>query len=348
MPPPEARSHSPSSSPASAASASASRRAAAAASSRPRSTPVHRGAPRDVHAEFWRARARRRRLRRVRAGSTFFDLLTAGFPCQPFSERGEQAGLACRKGGMYLELVRVLRVCQPKAFLFENVPALATLGGGDGATAGAVLAAMRRRRARRLGARRDARRVQSCAGYRVSWRVLNARRWVAQKRRRLPSSAPQRHQRGDGRLRVARRRAAGAPAGAARRPRAARFGVGRAVRADGGAVGGGAVRGAPSRPAAARPRRRRADAHLELPHRPARLEVCGRRRRRAAALAHAARVQPAHGLSRAFVLPEPTRRARPHGRRGGGAPYRMLGNAVVPPLVRAIGERMVERCSRTR
>ena len=191
-----------------------------------------RRVPRDVHAEFWCARARRRRLRRVRAGSTALDLLTAGFPCQPFSERGEQAGLACRKGGMDLELVRILKVCQPKAFLFENVPALATLGGGDGATAGAVLAAMRGGDEGAIAGSVLATMLAAFegAGYRVSWRVLNARRWVAQKRRRLyivgfrsdTNAAASAFERLTTRCR--------APAGAARRPRAARFGVGRAVR----------------------------------------------------------------------------------------------------------------------
>ena len=48
-----------------------------------------------------------------------FDVLTAGFPCQPFSLRGQERGLACEKGQLFRELVRLLRAKLPKAFLFE-------------------------------------------------------------------------------------------------------------------------------------------------------------------------------------------------------------------------------------
>ena len=49
------------------------------------------------------------------------------------------------------------------------------------------------------------------------------------------------------------------------------------------------------------------------------------------------------GFPETFVWPEPTGERGHTGAAAEAAPYRMLGNAVVPPLVRAIGERMVER-----
>jgi len=53
------------------------------------------------------------------------DLVVGGFPCQPFSALGKQPGLDCSKSGrLFLEIVRVLRVCKPRAFLLENVPGL--------------------------------------------------------------------------------------------------------------------------------------------------------------------------------------------------------------------------------
>ena len=53
------------------------------------------------------------------------DLLTAGFPCQPFSSLSkDQPGLECAEGRLFLEIVRVLNVCQPRAFILENVPGL--------------------------------------------------------------------------------------------------------------------------------------------------------------------------------------------------------------------------------
>jgi len=57
--------------------------------------------------------------------STSLDLLVGGFPCQPFTALGQQPGLNCPKAGnLFLEIVRVLRVSKPKAFLLENVPGL--------------------------------------------------------------------------------------------------------------------------------------------------------------------------------------------------------------------------------
>ncbi|KAL7543558.1 hypothetical protein ACHAXR_012838 [Thalassiosira sp. AJA248-18] len=54
------------------------------------------------------------------------DLLVGGFPCQPFSTLGDQPGFDCEKGRghLYKQIVRALELSQPKAFLFENVPGL--------------------------------------------------------------------------------------------------------------------------------------------------------------------------------------------------------------------------------
>jgi DNA (cytosine-5)-methyltransferase 1 len=58
---------------------------------------------------------------------TLLDLLVGGFPCQPFSSLGEQPGLECPKGNLFLQIVRVLNHSQPKAFLLENVPGLLSM-----------------------------------------------------------------------------------------------------------------------------------------------------------------------------------------------------------------------------
>jgi len=53
------------------------------------------------------------------------DLLVGGFPCQPFSALGQQPGLQDPgKGQLFLEIVRCLCQLQPAAFLLENVPGL--------------------------------------------------------------------------------------------------------------------------------------------------------------------------------------------------------------------------------
>jgi len=61
------------------------------------------------------------------------DVLTAGFPCQPFSKAGDQLGFECTKqGALFFNVVDILRVKRPSYFILENVPNL--LNHNDGAT----------------------------------------------------------------------------------------------------------------------------------------------------------------------------------------------------------------------
>ena len=59
------------------------------------------------------------------------DVLTAGFPCQPFTKAGAQPGLSTDEGQLYLELVRILIAKRPPSFLFENVANLVAHGAED-------------------------------------------------------------------------------------------------------------------------------------------------------------------------------------------------------------------------
>lgn len=53
------------------------------------------------------------------------DVLTAGFPCQPFSKAGEQLGFECTKqGGLFFNVEEILRQKKPSFFILENVPNL--------------------------------------------------------------------------------------------------------------------------------------------------------------------------------------------------------------------------------
>jgi DNA (cytosine-5)-methyltransferase 1 len=59
------------------------------------------------------------------------DVLTAGFPCQPFSKAGEQLGFECtEQGSLFHNVAEILRVKKPKFFVLENVPNLMKHDGG--------------------------------------------------------------------------------------------------------------------------------------------------------------------------------------------------------------------------
>ena len=51
-----------------------------------------------------------------------FDILCAGFPCQPFSKAGDQQGLEDKKNGnLFDKLVEIIDYHEPEFFILENV-----------------------------------------------------------------------------------------------------------------------------------------------------------------------------------------------------------------------------------
>lgn len=53
-----------------------------------------------------------------------FDILTGGFPCQPFSQAGLHKGFSDTRGTLFFEIERIIEAKRPKAFLLENVKQL--------------------------------------------------------------------------------------------------------------------------------------------------------------------------------------------------------------------------------
>lgn len=58
------------------------------------------------------------------------DILTAGFPCQPFSQAGHGRGFEDERGKLFDHVTRLLNELQPKAYLLENVKTLVTHNEG--------------------------------------------------------------------------------------------------------------------------------------------------------------------------------------------------------------------------
>jgi DNA (cytosine-5)-methyltransferase 1 len=82
------------------------------------------------------------------------ELLTAGFPCQPFSSAGKKLGIEDARGTLFEKIVSVLEKKKPKYFVLENVKRLLSMDRGDHFAT--ILLAL------------------SNLGYFIEWRLLNA------------------------------------------------------------------------------------------------------------------------------------------------------------------------------
>lgn len=59
-----------------------------------------------------------------------FDVVCAGFPCQPFSLAGKRKGFEDTRGTLFFDVLRIIKEKKPKAFFLENVAGLTNHDGG--------------------------------------------------------------------------------------------------------------------------------------------------------------------------------------------------------------------------
>ena len=94
------------------------------------------------------------------------DLLTAGFPCQPFSSAGKKLGVRDPRGTLFGTIVQTLERHSPKYFVLENVKRLLSMEKGSHFST--IIHAL------------------SSLPYRIEWRLLNALDFgLAQNRQRV-------------------------------------------------------------------------------------------------------------------------------------------------------------------
>ena len=102
-----------------------------------------------------------------------FDILLAGFPCQPFSSAGNRYGFLDTRGTLFFNIEKILKEKKPMAFILENVEGLVTHDLENktdkiGKTLKVILS------------------VLKDLGYIVNWKVLDAQYFgVAQSRKRV-------------------------------------------------------------------------------------------------------------------------------------------------------------------
>jgi len=58
------------------------------------------------------------------------DILTAGFPCQPFSIAGNKLGFDDERSNVFWKLIKIIKHHKPKIVIFENVKNLKTHDNG--------------------------------------------------------------------------------------------------------------------------------------------------------------------------------------------------------------------------
>jgi DNA (cytosine-5)-methyltransferase 1 len=94
-----------------------------------------------------------------------FDILCAGFPCQPFSYSGTRNGFNDTRGTLFFEITKIAREKQPLYLFLENVRGL--LSNNKGRTFRTILTELDE------------------LGYDVEWNLYNSTNFTPQERERV-------------------------------------------------------------------------------------------------------------------------------------------------------------------
>lgn len=82
------------------------------------------------------------------------DVLTAGFPCQPFSSAGKKLGIKDSRGTLFHNIIEIVNKFKPNLFILENVKRLLSMDKGNHFAT--ILSEL------------------SNLGYLIEWRLINA------------------------------------------------------------------------------------------------------------------------------------------------------------------------------
>jgi DNA (cytosine-5)-methyltransferase 1 len=109
-----------------------------------------------------------------------FDVLCAGFPCQPFSIGGLRKGFHDTRGTLFFDVERIIRHNKPKAFILENVKGLVNHDGGK------TLKTILNKIGEKINGETNTEKFEDCLNYFVHYKVINSKDFgVPQNRERI-------------------------------------------------------------------------------------------------------------------------------------------------------------------
>lgn len=109
-----------------------------------------------------------------------FDVLCAGFPCQPFSIGGLRKGFQETRGTLFFDIERIIREKRPEAFILENVKGLVNHDKGK------TLQVILNKLSKRINHKENLTKFNDCLNYDVHYKVINSKDFgVPQNRERI-------------------------------------------------------------------------------------------------------------------------------------------------------------------